>query len=361
MKKVLVLGATGSIGRSTIEVIRNMREEFYAVALVAAKNKEALTSLSKEIDAPFLLTSEASEEEVKDFIVNSGADIAVNGIAGAGGLEFSLYVLEAGMDLALANKESVVMAWHLLKEAADKNKARIIPVDSEHAALFHLINYIKSKNIKELVITASGGPFRTASKEELERVEVADALNHPTWRMGKKITIDSATLANKGLEVIEASRLFFMSVKDIKVVVHPESIVHSFVKTLDGMMYGEFYEPDMKRAIYSALSYPEVKPCYMSDFDLFDKNLSFFRPRLNDFPMLEYGYEVAEKNGAYTIAYNAANEVAVEAFMKGEIGFTTISRVVRGTIDKNWGETVRDYKDVMDADEAARSAARAFL
>lgn len=361
MKKVLLLGATGSIGRSTLEVIRNMREEFSVAALVAAKSKEALTALSKESGAPFLLTSEVSEEEAKSFILNSGADIAVNGVSGAKGLAFSLYVLEAGMDLALANKESVVLAWNILQAAAEKSKVRIIPVDSEHASLFHLINYIKRENIKELVITASGGPFRTASKEELERVEVEDALNHPTWSMGKEITINSATLANKGLEVIEASRLFSMNVKDIKVVVHPESIIHSLVKTKDGMMYGEFYEPDMKRAIFSALTYPEVKPFYMSDFDLFDKNLSFFRPRINDFPMLEYAYEVAEKNGAYAIAYNAANEVAVDSFMKGEIGFTTISRVVRGTIDKNWSDSIRDYKDVMEADKAARIAARSFL
>lgn len=357
MKKVLVLGCTGSIGTNAINIIKNMQDDFCLCGVTAHSNKQKLEQICKDFNTTGFLTSEKGPDCIKELIEKQKPDIVVNGIAGSAGLIPSKIVLESGTDLALANKETVVMAWNLIKDLGAKNNAKIIPVDSEHSAVFNLINQAGKDNVDEIIITASGGPFRTYTKEQLKTVTLKDALKHPTWSMGQKITIDSATLANKGLEVIEANRLFDKPVDKIKVVVHPQSLVHSLVRTNDGMLYAQISDPDMKHPIYGALTYPHNKKCYLKPFDLFDCEMTFYKPRTDDFPMLDYAFKAAGLNGSYTIAYNAANEIAVDAFIKGKIGFTQIADLVYKVLQKDWTAVPNDFSCVYEMDKLARRIA----
>jgi 1-deoxy-D-xylulose-5-phosphate reductoisomerase len=300
----------------------------------------------------------ASTEDLPAAIRSCGADMAVNGIAGAAGLVPSLTVLETGADLALANKETVVMAWPLVKQTAERTGARIIPVDSEHSAIFSLINAHGADTIAEIILTCSGGPFRNSTREELERVRAEDALRHPTWNMGPKITIDSATLANKGLEVIEAARLFNMPPEKIKVVIHPQSIVHSMVRLRDGAVYAQMSKPDMRLPIHSALFYPETAPCPFATLDFTDLQFTFSPPDTARFPMLRLAYEALNADGSgrglAAIAYNAANEAAVTQFINGKIGFQDIPRLVEKVLLQDWSGTPDTLEVIMDADRRAR-------
>lgn len=361
MKKILVLGATGSIGTSTLDIARNMKDDFSIVGITANSSREKLLSLEKEFNCRSSLTSLEGTDGIKKLIDQTKPDIVVNGIAGAAGLLPSKIVLDSKTDLALANKETVVMAWPLIKSLADKNNTKIIPVDSEHSAIFCLINQCKKENISELIITASGGPFKNFTKEQLKNVTVEDALKHPTWNMGKKITIDSASLANKGLEVIEATRLFGFDTEHVKVVVHPQSLVHSIVRTNDGMLYAQISDPDMKHPIFQSLVYPKNEKNYLKPFDLFDKELTFTKPRYDDFPMLKYAYKAAELNGGYTIAFNAANEVAVAKFINKEIGFTDIPHITQKVLEKDFSKEPASFEDVFSIDETARKYAGEVL
>lgn len=360
-KRVLVLGCTGSIGSQTLDIVRHCPDEFEIAGLSCGSNKKELERLCKEFNCQGSLFSEEGISGIENLIKKSNADIAVNGIAGAKGLEPSVLVLKNKINLALANKETVVMAWPLVKKIAEENNVEIIPVDSEHSAIFNLTQKIGVKNISQIVITASGGPFRNYSKEELENVTVEDALNHPTWNMGKKITIDSASLANKGLEVIEAVRLFNFEASKVKVIVHPQSLIHSLVRTNDGVLYAQISDPDMRHPIYSALVWPEYKENYLEPFDLSEHEMTFFKPRMDDFPLLAYAYECAEKGNEYTIAFNAANEVAVDAFLNKKCSFTEIAQIVRKTINENWTENPDSLTKVYKADLKAREAALLVL
>lgn len=358
MKRVLVLGCTGSIGKNAINIIENMPEHFQLCGIQAHSNKDELEKLSKEYNCPSLLTSiNNSEEAFIDLIEKSKPDIVVNGIAGAAGLIPSKIVLESKIDLALANKETIVMAGSLIKDLAAKNNTKILPVDSEHSAIFNLVERIGKNNISKIIITASGGPFRTFSSEELNNVTLEQALKHPTWQMGKKITIDSSTLANKGLEVIEASFLFDVEADQIEVVVHPQSLIHSLVRTNDGMLYAQISDPDMKHPIFNALTWPDNINSYLKPFDLFDQTMNFYKPRINDFPLLGYAFECVRQKNAYPIAFNAANEVAVQGFINKSISYPAISRIVRAVLDKNWNNKISDFKDVLEADKLAREYA----
>lgn len=361
MKKVLILGCTGSIGKSTIDIIRNEKDSFSICGLQANQNAEKLHSLSIEFNCKSTLTKIEGTDGIKRLISETEPDIVVNGISGAAGLLPSKFVLENKIDLALANKESVVMAWPLIKELSEKNGAKIIPVDSEHSAIFCLINQIGFQNIAKIIITASGGPFRNYTKEMLETVTLDQALKHPTWSMGKKITIDSATLANKGLEVIEAQRLFNISTKNIKVAVHPQSFVHSMVQTNDGMIYAQISNPDMKHPIINALRWPENKQNFLEPFDFYDKEFSFYKPNLTLFPMLEYAFSAADLGKSYTIAYNASNEIAVDAFINKQISFTQIPKVVNAVLQKDWTKSPDSFEDVFSQDQNARNIARDFI
>jgi 1-deoxy-D-xylulose-5-phosphate reductoisomerase len=354
--KVAVLGATGSIGKNTLDVLRAHPERFEPVLLSAYADGEALRRLQEAF--PKARCVAASREDLPGAIRSCGAALAVNGIAGAAGLVPSLTVLETGADLALANKETVVMAWPLVKVAAEKTGAKIIPVDSEHSAVFSLINAHGGGNagtIAEVILTCSGGPFRNLAPDELARVHAQDALDHPTWTMGPKITIDSATLANKGLEVIEAARLFAMPPDAIKVVIHPQSIVHSMVRLRDGAVYAQLSRPDMRLPIHNALFYPEITPCAFAALDFTDLTLTFSPPDTARFPMLRLAYDALKAGGLYPVAYNAANETAVAQFLKDEIGFPDIPRLVETTLQKDWSGPPDTLDTIIAADQRARS------
>ncbi|MBQ9537846.1 MAG: 1-deoxy-D-xylulose-5-phosphate reductoisomerase [Treponema sp.] len=361
MKKILVLGCTGSIGSQTLDIARRMKEDFKVVGLSAGHDSASLERLCGEFSCPGSLFSTDGMDGIRKLVSSCGADIAVNGIAGAAGLEPSAIVLGAGMDLALANKETVVMAWPLISSLAKKNACSIIPVDSEHSAVFNLIDQSGKDNIAQIIITASGGPFRDYTDEQLKAVTVEQALCHPTWNMGKKITIDSATLANKGLEVIEACRLFDMPPDRVKVVVHPQSLVHSLVRTRDGMLYAQISNPDMRHPILGALLWPENRENYLKEFDLAGSTMTFYPPRMDSFPMLSLAYSCAKSGKSYTIAFNAANEVAVAAFLEKKCSFTDIARIVEDTLQEDWSAEAESFDAVNEADKIARNKAASSL
>lgn len=361
MKKILALGSTGSIGTSSLDLARRHKDKFQVVGLQANSSADSLKALAAEFNCPFTLTSQDGIDGIARLLDDAKPDIVVNGIAGAAGLLPSKLVVERGIDLALANKETVVMAWPLIKALSKQSGAKIIPVDSEHSAIFNLIHFCGEKNIAEIVITASGGPFRSMPRERLESVTIDDALKHPTWKMGKKITVDSATLANKGLEVIEARRLFEESGAQISVVVHPESLIHSLVRTSDGILYAQISEPDMRHPIMGALCWPEYVDSGLEKFSLAGHNMSFYEPRRDDFPLLGLAESAANKGGSYTIAFNAADEIAAHAFIDKKIGFLKIADVVQKTLAADWSAQPRDFEDVFDTDKKARAIAEAAL
>lgn len=361
MKDILVLGATGSIGKSTLDLARRHKDKFRVVGLQAHSQKENLDSLAAEFKCHAALSSLEGDEGIARLLDAAKPQIVVNGIAGSAGLIPSRMVLERGIDLALANKESVVMAWNLVNEAARKSGAKIIPVDSEHSAIFNLASFCGREKIAEIILTASGGPFRNFSEEQLANATLADALKHPTWNMGKKITVDSATLANKGLEVIEACRLFDMPSERVDVVVHPESLIHSLVRTTDGILYAQISEPDMRHPIMGALCFPEYVDSGLEKFSLAGHNMSFMQPRRKEFPLLDAAYSAVKKGPLYTIAFNAADEVAANAFIEGKINFLQIARVVQRTLEKDWSGSLSDWDDVFQCDKAARAAAEEML
>lgn len=362
MKRVLVLGCTGSIGTNAINIIENMKDDFTLCGVQCHSNKDKLAQISNKYNCPSLLTSEEnSSEAFQKLIDSSKPDIIVNGIAGSPGLLPSKVALENGINLALANKETIVMAGSLIKKLAAKNNAKIIPVDSEHSAIFNLVEKIGKENISKIVITASGGPFRNYSKEELKNVTVEQALNHPTWNMGKKITIDSSTLANKGLEVIEASYLFDVTAEEIEVVVHPQSLIHSLVRTNDGMLYAQISDPDMKHPIFGALTWPQNKKTYLKPFELFDQEMTFYKPRMDDFPLLQYAFDSVKGGHVYPIVFNAANEVAVHAFLDKKIDYPSIARIVKTVLDKSWSKNIATFDDVFETDKKARNFAEELI
>lgn len=362
MKKILVLGCTGSIGTSTLDIVREFPDRFQIVALTAHSSKEKLDSLSCEFGGvPTCLTGKEPPEALEKLISTCGADIAVNGIAGSPGLLPSVLVLQVGMDLALANKETIVMAGPLVAQLAEQNGCRILPVDSEHSAVFTLVQKFGSGIIGQIVLTASGGPFREKPRDELPFVKPADALKHPTWDMGTKITIDSATLANKGLEVIEACRLFNVAPERVKVTVHPQSLVHSLIRTTDGVLYAQISPPDMRHPILAALTWPEFVPSSLEEWDITaGGTLNFYPPRMDDFPMLPLAYKALLQN-AGPIAYNAANEVAVEAFLAEKISFTQIAAITEQVLAEDWSREPVTIQDVFLFDRQARQLAQQLV
>jgi len=360
-KRILVLGCTGSIGTQTLDILSHMSERFTVCGLSAGSNKQKLQELCQKFNCGGTLFSEDGIAGIKKLVETSGADIAVNGIAGSAGLEPSFIVLQNGIDLALANKETVVMAWPIIQKLALLNNAHIIPVDSEHSAVFNLIQKIGNENVSEIIITASGGPFRTFTKEQLASVTVEQALKHPTWNMGRKITIDSATLANKGLEVIEACRLFSRTPDKVKVLVHPQSLIHSLVRTRDGMLYAQISNPDMRHPIFGALVWPEYDSNYLEPFDLANHEMTFYPPRLDDFPLLNAAYECARKDNSYTIAFNAANEIAANSFLEKKCNFPCIASCVQAVLQYDWSARPDDLSAVLEADAKAREIAQSFI
>ncbi|MGM0431219.1 MAG: 1-deoxy-D-xylulose-5-phosphate reductoisomerase [Spirochaetota bacterium] len=363
-KKVIILGATGSIGNSTIECIRSQKDIFQIVGLTSHSSATALRLLADEFDVKQTVLSCCSDDEnhfayygssgILQMLQDTEADIVVNGITGASGLMPSVYALETDKDLALANKETAVIAGNLISDLAVKNNRTILPVDSEHAAIFQLTRFRPTSYIKKIILTSSGGPFRNADYKTLLRATPEQALQHPTWSMGSKISIDSATLANKGLEVIETVSLFDTSWEHIDVLIHPQSYVHSLIKTHDGSLYAQISEPDMKVPIINALLYPDITKKTFTELDLVDKTLTFSNPDMGRFPMLQYSYQVLKSGGAYAIAYNASNEIAVEHFLHRGIGFMDIPRVVNNILQLDWSQRPGSFEEVLLIDREVR-------
>ena len=367
-KRVAVLGATGSIGKNALDVIARGQDDdknngdFEVALLTAHSRSDELAELGRLYPGAVIVLSGATggRESLLAAIANSGANMTLNGISGAAGLEPSMAAIEAGSNLALANKETLVMAGPLVLRRADEKKIKIIPVDSEHSALFHLIEAHGADALDEIILTASGGPFRNHSLAEMEKVSPQAALAHPTWNMGAKITIDSASMANKGLEVIEAARLFNLPPEKIKVVIHPQSIVHSMIRMKDGAVYAQLSQPDMRLPIHKALYWPSVPSLEGApsgfgrlDFDLL--TLDFYQPDTEKFPLLALAYEAVKRGGLYPCAYNAANEAAVGAFLAGRIGFLDIGRITRYVLDRDWSAEPGDIASVMEADRRTRT------
>jgi 1-deoxy-D-xylulose-5-phosphate reductoisomerase len=375
MKRVLILGSTGSIGTQALDVIA-AGDGIQVVGLSADSSWERVLAQAKEHGVPVVaLADEASAERaseawggrvlageagVRELIAESKPDLVLNAVVGAAGLGPTIVALTEGIDLALANKESLVIGGELVTALAEATDARIVPVDSEHSALFQLIGAEPPGTVDRLVLTASGGPFR--GRTDLSSITPEQALAHPTWEMGGRITIDSATLMNKGFEMIEAHHLFDVPYEHIDVVVHPQSIVHSLIHLNDGATLAHLGYPDMRVPISYALNFPERADVDVPTLDLADVGeLSFEQPDPQTFACLRLAREAGEVGGTAPCVLNAADEVAVEAFLAGRIPFTGIPEVIDRTLEAIPGGAVRHFEDLFDVDSAAREHARGLI
>lgn len=367
-KRIAVLGATGSIGKSSLDVI-SRDSGFEVVLLSAHSNRGELEKLASQWPSAACVLD--GKQKLLDAIANARADITINGISGAAGLLPSLAAIESGSDLALANKETIVMAAPLVFRRAKEKNVNIIPVDSEHSAIFHLIKaYAREETdrgelegdlISEIILTASGGPFRNLSMEELKNVTPQAALAHPTWNMGQKITIDSASMANKGLEIIEAAALFNMPQEKIKVVIHPQSIVHSMVRLRNGVIYAQLSKPDMRHPIHDALYWPQTARAAFEQISFDSLTLEFKKPDTEKFPMLKLAQEAVKLAGLYPCAYNAANEIAAAAFLDKKIGFLDIPKITESVLQSDWTGNILETGTILEADRNARKIASSFI
>ena len=381
-KGISILGSTGSIGRNTLRVIETLgAHSFRVVALSAGRNvatlaeqvarhrpeivsvetEECAEELRSVLDqskttSPRIMTGEAGLVEVA---THPDAGTVVSGTVGAVGFVPTLRALEAGKRVALANKETLVMAGELMTRAAEKSGAQLLPVDSEHNALHQCLRGEKRAEVRRLILTASGGPFRTRSKEEIQNATVAEALRHPTWNMGDKITIDCATLMNKGLEVIEARWLFGFDADRIDILVHPQSVVHSMIELVDGSVIAQMGVTDMRHAIQYALTYPERRPCELPSLDLTKlSELHFEAPDTERFPCITLAYRALRAGGTLPAAMNAANEEAVQAFIDGRISLSDIPLVIEEVMDEHCAQGAESLDIVLAADSAARASAK---
>jgi len=346
MRRVALLGATGSIGRQAIEIVgAHPGLELCAVAS-GSSPLDGVEAQFKQVGGD--LTRLLDEAE---------PDVVLNAVVGFAGIHATIWALERGVDLALANKESLVAAGELAVAAGARGGGRMLPVDSEHSAIYQCLEGRSVEQVHSLVLTAAGGPFRGRTRDELHAVTPEQALAHPTWHMGSKITIDSATLANKGLELIEAHFLFGIPYEQVEVVVQPTSIVHSLVRFRDGAVLAHLGYPDMRVPISYALTYPTRAATPLAPLDLTSLTLEFHAPDLETFPLLALARDAGEKGGTYPCAYNAANEVAVAAFLEGRLAFLDIAEVVADALGRVDGSPARDVDDLVEADAAARALA----
>jgi 1-deoxy-D-xylulose-5-phosphate reductoisomerase len=355
-RRVAILGSTGSIGTQALDVIRANPDLLEVVALVAGTDETALAQQASEFK---VATTGLGSRAAEDIAQLDEVDVVLNAVVGATGLKASIAALGSGKVLALANKESLVAGGEVCAIAAAEGGGTIVPVDSEHAALFQCLSTDGSP-AESVVLTASGGPFR--ERLDLSRVTVEEALAHPTWSMGRKVTIDSATLMNKGLEVIEAHHLFGFGYDQIEVVVHPQSVVHAAVRCADGTMVMQAAPPDMRLPIQSALTWPFPGAGHVATIDLAEVGRMTFEAVDRDrFPSLELAYAAGRAGATYPAALNAANEVAVEAFLAGTIAFGDIPATVEAVVDSHEAGDASSLDDVLAADAAARTAAARFI
>jgi len=380
MKRLSILGSTGSIGANALSIVRMFPERFKVVALAAKNNVDRLAfqiaeftpklavvydeataqRLKKQIGAKSSTRIEWGEDGYTAAATHEDVDMVFAAVVGAAGLMPTLAAIEAGKDIALANKETLGMAGRIVMGLAAEKGVRIFPVDSEHSAIFQCLSGQRREDLEKIIITASGGPFVHRPFSEFSSIRPEDALHHPTWTMGKKISIDSSTLMNKGLEVLEAHHLFGVSIDRIEVVIHPQSIVHSMVSYRDGAVIAQLSVPDMKGAIAYALSYPERLPLNQPS-PAFDRigALNFEKPDTERFPCLGLAYAACKAGGSLPAVLNAANEVAVESFLEGRIGFLKIPQLIEKTLSAHRIVSDPELSDILAADRWARERARA--
>jgi 1-deoxy-D-xylulose-5-phosphate reductoisomerase len=377
MKVISILGSTGSIGRSTLAVVDLHPDRFKIFALSGFNNNDLLLEQAIKFSPSFIVTKDlVSKKQLVDKLKEKNLDTevlygkdgysfiasheevttVVAAITGSAGLISTIDAAMSGKQILLANKESMVMAGELINKICSENNSALIPIDSEHNAIFQvLLKNTDVKEVKKIILTASGGPFRDYSLQNLKKVTVEEALNHPNWKMGKKISIDSATMMNKGLEVIEASHLFRLNMKKIEVIMHPQSIIHSFVEFIDGSSLSQLGEPDMRVPIAYALGYPNRITSGVDGVSL-DKltSLEFFKPDLEKFRCLDLSYQCLEEGTAHCISLNASNEVAVEAFLLGRISFIHIPELIEKTLSKIVASQVDSVDHIIEIDNFAR-------
>ncbi|HWE51417.1 MAG TPA: 1-deoxy-D-xylulose-5-phosphate reductoisomerase [Bryobacteraceae bacterium] len=384
-RTLTILGSTGSIGTNTLDVVRQNREHFHVFALAAGRNVELLAQQIQEFSPEVaVLEDAAGVERLRALITDSGisgksrntellwgpealvkistaaeADTVMSSIVGVAGLEATYEAICRGKRVGLANKEVLVSGGKLVMDAVKRHGTEMIPVDSEHNGAHQCLRAGLRNEATKLILTASGGPFRRATKESLEWVTPADALKHPTWKMGNRITIDSATLMNKGFEVIEACWLFDFSPADVEVVVHPQSTVHAMVEYNDGSVVAQVCATDMRMPIQYALTWPERWRAPVPVIDWSEsRQWEFHAPDRDKFPLLDLAYQAQTDGGSATCVLNAADEIAVEAFLQGRIGFTAIARVVKETLERIPYREPSTIREILDIDEAARGVAR---
>jgi len=380
MKRIAILGSTGSIGFSTLNVIERYNKEFQAAALSTNLNVGILSRQIKKYkpDSVCVLNPDAAknlrfpkEQRIKIFsgpegllemLEDKSIGQVVMAISGSAALFPLLKAIDCGKDIILANKEALVMAGPIIMERARRKKVKIIPVDSEQSAIWQCLEGQDKKRLKKIYLTASGGPFRKLSFSQLKKITVKDALNHPRWKMGKKITIDSATLMNKGLELLEAMYLFGMDSKNIEIVIHPEAIVHSMVEYEDGVVLAQLSITDMCIPIQYALTYPKRLASGVGYLDFFKlKQLNFEKPDFNKFPCLKLAYEVARAGGTLPCVLNSANEVCVDGFLKNRLDFIKIPIIIEKVLSKHINKNKPNLKNILDADAWARDEAKILI
>jgi 1-deoxy-D-xylulose-5-phosphate reductoisomerase len=379
-KKLSILGSTGSIGQNTLAVVEQFPENYQIEALAAGTNIELLNRQIQQFSPKCIcVLDEKTAIQLKKIVQRpvdivygpsgytqvasySTTDIVVSAIVGAAGLMPTIAAIRSGKDIALANKETLVMAGDIVMHEIKEHNVRLLPVDSEHSAIFQCLEGHRQQDLSHILLTASGGPFRNRGFSTFESIQPIDALKHPTWSMGKKITIDSATLMNKGLEVIEAHFLFHVHADDIRVIVHPQSIVHSMVAYHDGSIIAQLGIPDMKGAIAYALSYPGRLPLNQPTPDFFDiQSLNFYPPDLEKFPCLSLAYEACKQGKTYPAVLNAANEIAVAAFLDHRIGFMDIPRYIEKALTHHTSENSIHLENIINADKWARNVVKQWI
>jgi 1-deoxy-D-xylulose-5-phosphate reductoisomerase len=364
MRNVVILGATGSIGRSARKVAKDIPSRMRIVGMSAHSNAEELAEAAREFPEARTALSSGPDgvERLVELATMPEADLVLIAIVGTGGLRPALAAIEAGKDIAVASKEILVMAGEVVMKAARRRGVRVLPVDSEHNAIFQCLDGRDTSSVRRLILTCSGGPFRQTPSAELENVAPEMALRHPTWNMGKKITIDSATLFNKALEMIEARWLFDIGIERVDVVVHPQSIVHSMVELVDGSVLAQLGHSDMRLPIQYAVTWPERVANSLPPLDLAAMGrLEFEAPRREDFPALDLAVKAGTLGGTCPAVLNAANEVAVEAFLAGRIAFTRIWRTVAQVLDQISVSPQPDLATILQADSEARQIANSLV
>lgn len=367
-KRIAILGSTGSIGTQALDVIRNNRDKYEVVALSCGSNEDLLRKQIEEFHPQAVcVAGKEGTEKLKDIATAEDADIVLNALMGMIGLEPTLAAIEAGKDIAFANKETLVVGGELVMEAVKRKGVKLLPVDSEHSAIFQALKGNEGNKVKRIILTASGGPFRGYSREQLERVTVEQALKHPNWSMGSKITIDSASMMNKGLEIIEARWLFDVPLDKIQVVIHPQSVLHSAVEYEDGSVIGQMGTPDMKVPIAYAFSYPDrldltsgevVKSL---DFFSFSDGLSFYPADDKVFRTIALAKEACERGGSYPVVLNGANEVLVDMFLRRRIGFTDIQDTIERVLDEHVPKYNLTLEEVLEEDRKIRGHVRRLM